>query len=144
MARTSRCCPEVRSRSRTRFNHCRAGIVARFREAGFQPPSIDQLRNEAERNQAAVPELVRLAAAEGELVQVSDAIFLHCDVEADLRARLRQELATGGRTLSQIRELLGTTRKYAVPICEYLDRVGFTKREGDVRVLGEGGVMSDE
>jgi selenocysteine-specific elongation factor len=37
--------------------------------------------------------------------------------------------------MSQIREILGTTRKYAVPLCEYLDSVGFTKRVGDLRVL---------
>jgi selenocysteine-specific elongation factor len=40
-------------------------------------------------------------------------------------------------TLSEIREILETTRKYAVPLCEYLDRIGFTKRQGDVRVLAE-------
>ena len=37
-------------------------------------------------------------------------------------------------TVSEIRDLLGTTRKYAVPFCEYLDRVGVTRREGDLRV----------
>jgi selenocysteine-specific elongation factor len=31
---------------------------------------------------------------------------------------------------------LGTTRKYAVPFCEYLDRVGVTRRAGDLRILG--------
>jgi selenocysteine-specific elongation factor len=43
-------------------------------------------------------------------------------------------------TLSQIRETLGTTRKYAVPLCEYLDREGFTRREGDLRVLAAASV----
>ena len=37
--------------------------------------------------------------------------------------------------VSQIRELLATSRKFAVPICEYLDRSGFTRRQGDLRVL---------
>jgi selenocysteine-specific elongation factor len=45
-------------------------------------------------------------------------------------------LAAGkGLTVAEIRDILGTTRKYAVPLCEYLDRVGVTKREGDLRVL---------
>jgi selenocysteine-specific elongation factor len=39
-----------------------------------------------------------------------------------------------GLTVAEIRDLLGTTRKYAVPLCEYLDRVGVTRREGDLRV----------
>ena len=38
-------------------------------------------------------------------------------------------------TMSELRELLGTTRKYSVPIGEYLDRIGLTRREGDVRRL---------
>jgi len=34
-----------------------------------------------------------------------------------------------------VREELGSSRKYVVPFVEYLDRVGFTKRVGDQRVL---------
>ena len=40
------------------------------------------------------------------------------------------------RLAAEIRDLLGTSRKYALPICEHLDRVGVTKRVGDVRVPG--------
>jgi selenocysteine-specific elongation factor len=50
-----------------------------------------------------------------------------------LRERLEQD---GRMSVSQIKDLLGTTRKFAVPICEHLDRIGFTRREGDVRVPG--------
>ena len=54
-----------------------------------------------------------------------------------MRELLREKMSgRDGLTLSAIRELLSTTRKYAVPICEYLDRIGFTRRVGDVRVLG--------
>ena len=38
-------------------------------------------------------------------------------------------------TLSEIRELLATSRKYAVPLCEYWDKVQFTIRKGDLRLL---------
>jgi selenocysteine-specific elongation factor len=38
-------------------------------------------------------------------------------------------------TMGQIKEMLSTTRKFAVPLCEYLDRIGFTRRNGDMRVL---------
>ena len=45
-------------------------------------------------------------------------------------------LQTGrGATVAEIRDLLGTTRKFAVPLCEYLDRVQVTRRDGDLRVL---------
>ena len=52
--------------------------------------------------------------------------------------RVTERLQTGpGATVAEIRDLLGTTRKFAVPLCEYLDRVAVTKREGDLRVLAQ-------
>jgi selenocysteine-specific elongation factor len=38
--------------------------------------------------------------------------------------------------MAELRDLLGTTRKYAVPIGEYLDRTGITLRDGDTRRIG--------
>ena len=89
-------------------------------------------------------DLFDVCVADGFLVPVTEEIFLHADVEAEMRKRLREKLAGGesGATVAEIRDLLGTTRKYAVPICEYLDRIGVTKREGDLRFLAE--VMSGE
>ena len=52
-------------------------------------------------------------------------------------ARSIERLSDGSAmTMADLRDLLGTTRKYAVPIGEYLDRIGLTRREGDVRKLG--------
>ena len=41
-----------------------------------------------------------------------------------------------GVTVAEIREALGTTRKYALPLVGYLDRTGVTRRRGDVRIAG--------
>ena len=85
-----------------------------------------------------VAHLIELAAANGRLVHIEKDLFLHCESEQRMRKLLSEQLSSGsGMTLSSIRELLGTTRKYAVPYCEYLDRVGFTRRKGDLRVLAE-------
>ena len=49
---------------------------------------------------------------------------------------MKDRLSDGSAiSMSELRDLLGTTRKYAVPIGEYLDRIGLTKREGDTRRL---------
>jgi selenocysteine-specific elongation factor len=111
-------------------------LVTTFREAGIQSPGMDECRRRAPKNQQAVPQLIALAAAEGELVEIAPGYYLHREVDQRLQSLLRSELAAGvGATLSRIREILETTRKYAVPYCEYLDRIGFTKREGDLRYL---------
>ena len=111
-------------------------LIDKFKAAGFQPPTVKECEASATKNKASVASLVSLAATEGDLVEVSSGFYLHCDVEKELRDKLTTEItAQGGLTLSQIRELMVTSRKYAVPICEYLDRTGFTKRQGDLRVL---------
>ena len=110
-------------------------IIETYRAAGFQPPTIDELRAQTPKNQQAVPQLAALAAAEGHLVEAAPGLYLHAESERKLRETLSGPLAGGGLTVSQIRELLGISRKHAVPWCEYLDRIGFTRREGDVRRL---------
>jgi selenocysteine-specific elongation factor len=70
------------------------------------------------------------------LVKINNDFYIHADVDREIREKLRPLLADQGLTVSQIRELLGTSRKYALPLCEHFDKVGFTRRVGDVRYLG--------
>ena len=114
-------------------------IVETYRQAGLHPPTVDEIRDRTEKNQSAVGKLVALAAAAGQLVEISPGFYLHADCERRVRQVLAEKLSGGqALTMSQMREILGASRKYAVPICEYLDRSGFTRRQGDVRVLMKG------
>ncbi len=113
-------------------------IIETIRAAGYQSPSVEELRAQTVRNQQSVPQLISLAIAGGELIEISPGYCVHAETEQRLRQTLEEALAGGkGLTVSQIRELLGVSRKYAVPLCEYLDRIGFTRREGDLRLRGE-------
>ena len=113
-------------------------IVDAHRTAGLHPPEPASFAPQAAGNAAALRDIFEVAVAEGLLTKVADDVYLHADVDAAMRAAVATRLRTGpGATVAEIRDLLGTTRKYAVPICEYLDRVGLTRRDGDVRVLNE-------
>jgi selenocysteine-specific elongation factor len=113
-------------------------VVETYRAAGFQPPDPTSFAPQAGGNAANIKDLFEVCAAEGLLVPIAEDLFLHADAEALLRERVGQRLRQGpGATVAEIRDLLGTTRKFAVPICEYLDRIRVTRREGDLRVLGE-------
>jgi len=113
-------------------------IVETYRRAAYQPPSLQEVKRQVSRNPAVAAELIALAVSEGRLVPISPEFYLEAEAERQMREDLRQPLSAGeGLTVSQVREILSTTRKYAVPLCEYLDRIGFTKRQGDVRVLAE-------
>lgn len=110
-------------------------IVAAYQEAAFQPPDAASFVNQAGGNAASLGDLFEVCVAEGHLVPVAPELYLHTDAEAEMRRRVAERLTTGaGLTVAEIRDLLGTTRKYAVPLCEYLDRTGLTRREGDLRV----------
>lgn len=111
-------------------------IVEEHLAAGIAPPEPMSFANRAGGNAAALRDIFEVAAAEGHLVRVGDDMYLHADVERAMREKVANRLRTPpGATVAEIRDLLGTTRKYAVPICEYLDRSGLTRREGDLRVL---------
>ena len=113
-------------------------LVQDFREAGFEVPTIANYQKSITRNQDSVPQLFALAAANGDLVGISAEYYLHAEVDQHCREILAAKLSEGqGMTLSAIRETLSTSRKYAVPYCEYLDRIGFTERQGDLRVLAQ-------
>jgi selenocysteine-specific elongation factor len=112
-------------------------LVATYKDAGFQPPEPASFANQAGGNAASLNDLFEVCVAEGQLARITEEIYLHSDVEAEMRRLVTERLAQqgSGLTVAEIRDLLGTTRKYAVPLCEYLDRIGLTRREGDLRLL---------
>jgi selenocysteine-specific elongation factor len=112
-------------------------VVASFKDAGFQPPAPSSFAPQAGGNAANLKDLFEVCVAEGELVHIAEDIYLHAESEAKMRTKVVERLKTPpGATVAEIRDLLGTTRKFAVPLCEYLDRIKVTRREGDLRVLG--------
>lgn len=116
-------------------------MVAAYQEARFQPPDPASFSGQAGGHAASLKDLFEVCVAEGHLVLIVDELYLHSDTEAEMRRVLISKLTHGpGLTVAEIRDLLGTTRKYAVPLCEYLDRIGLTRREGDLRVLSQAGV----
>jgi selenocysteine-specific elongation factor len=111
-------------------------VVAAYQEAQFQPPEPGSFAGQAGGNAANLKDLYEVCVAEGLLTHIVDDVYLHADVEADMRRRVAERLQSGqGATVAEIRDILGTTRKFAVPLCEYLDRVGVTRRDGDLRYL---------
>jgi selenocysteine-specific elongation factor len=113
-------------------------MVAAFQEARFQPPDPASFAGQAGGHAGNLKDLLDVCVAEGFLVPITEDIYLHSETEVEMRRLITEKLAAGaGLTVAEIRDLLGTTRKYAVPLCEYLDRVGVTRREGDLRYLVE-------
>jgi selenocysteine-specific elongation factor len=115
----------------------KAELLETIRKGGMSPPEASELAATAGARAAVVPDLLALLRDEQKLVEISPALYLDFDVEAELRRKVEGRLSGGAAmTMADLRDLLATTRKYAVPIGEYLDRIGLTRRDGDVRRLG--------
>ncbi len=111
-------------------------LLSRIHAGAFQPPTLRELQESVPKNRAAVPSLLSFAADHGDVVPIAAGMYLHAEWEMEMRSRVGKQLQAGsGMTVAEIRDLLGTSRKFAVPLCEYLDRQGFTKRQGDLRIL---------
>ena len=103
-------------------------LVATIEAAGFSPPLTKDL--------PATPDLLRALTAAGELQKIDD-FYLTRAQALEARARVRARIEQSGPvTVAEIRDLLGTSRKYAVPLCQWLDDSGATRRRGDLRALG--------
>ncbi len=105
-------------------------LMARFSAAPFAPPSVKEC-------QAEVGEEVFAALLEqGDLINVSaEVVFRKADYEI-MVAKVCQAIEARGRvTLAEVRDLLGTSRRYVQALLEHLDAVGVTVRAGDYRQL---------
>ena len=117
----------------------KAEIAEAYRSGGFTPPEpADWATSKAGSRLATVNDLLAILTDEERIVAIGPQLFLDHDAEAKLRRVVLDRLSIPEATLTMadLRDLLGTTRKFAVPIGEYLDRIGWTTRQGDVRVLG--------
>jgi selenocysteine-specific elongation factor len=102
--------------------------------AGFAPPEMDELLAEFPDREQAM-DLLSLLVEQGRLVRVAEFV-VHPETIERAKQLARQLCERHGSfTASQFREAANTTRKYAVPLLEFLDQLGVTVRRGDVRVL---------
>ncbi len=106
-----------------------SAIEQTFRQAGFAPPSPAEIAaDKTTRN------LLESLIKNGKLVRVSADLIFHADVIAHIRQSLA---AHKGRrfTVPDFKSWTNISRKYAIPLLEYLDHQRVTKRDGDVRVV---------
>jgi selenocysteine-specific elongation factor len=103
-------------------------LLAELEAHAFTPPLGSDID--------ADPALLRALVERGELVRIGD-FYLSPRRATEARAAVRRKISSDGPvTVAQIRDLLGTSRKYAVPLSEWLDATGATRRSGDLRGLG--------
>ena len=111
-----------------------AKIENAFQAAGLAVPSVGEVlaKSGVEANRAR--NILQLLLRDKKLVRVSDELVFHGSALESLRQLLAQRK---GRTFAvpEFKDWTGVSRKYAIPLLEFLDRQRVTRRDGDVRTV---------
>ena len=111
-------------------------LLKLYRTTGFASPRPEEVAERLGQPPRIVEPAIRLLLQRAELVQLSDKVILHADVLEKSRQALIAHLKTQPRTDAvRFKQVLGTSKKYAIAILEYWDRKGLTRRIGDERML---------
>lgn len=110
-------------------------LAALYRDAGFQPPAQEAALQKAAADRKQAQAVFFRLVDDGTLVRIKDDLYLHREHVERAKALLLEHLqAHGSIGVPTFKDLLGVSRKYAIPFLEYFDQVRVTRRQGDERL----------
>jgi selenocysteine-specific elongation factor len=114
----------------------RDAISAAFEKAGLAVPSVHEVLANLRIDRARAEKLLRILLRENALHKITEDLIFHPKALRELRQILARRKTQNPRlSVADFKELTGLTRKYAIPLLEYLDRERVTRRQGDERVI---------
>jgi selenocysteine-specific elongation factor len=109
-------------------------ILGLIEKSRFQPPFKEELSQALKLDQKHLSDILGLMTKEGNLVRISDTIHITSSLYDKMIADLKNFYSKKPEmTVAEFRDVLSTSRKYALPFLEYLDSNKITLRVGDVR-----------
>jgi selenocysteine-specific elongation factor len=107
-----------------------------FAEAGLRVPALQEVIAGLKVDKARAQKIVTLMLRDRVLVKISDELVFHRVALEELRRLVAAQKAKSPKMdVARFKELTGVSRKYAIPLLEYLDRERVTRRVGDVREI---------
>ena len=111
-------------------------ILSIYIKANTQPPLREELSKELKTDDRQIKDVINILVAEKELVRINDSMYFHKKVYDDIKAKVTRFFTDKKEmTVAEFRDIINTSRKYAVPLLEHFDSMKFTRRVGDKRVL---------
>ena len=111
------------------------GLLRAVRDGDFTPPLFKEMMEGFDLDKGKLRDLLGILLEEGEVEQVNPDYFLAAGKLAEAEERIRSFLAENDRLgVADVRNMLGASRKYAIPLLEYFDRARVTRRDGDYRI----------
>ena len=111
-------------------------LAAALRDAGLIPPEPRTVAAAGDVDAATADRVLKLLVREKVLMRIGDLVF-HADALAQLKRDVAEMKAAGTSRIDVafFKERYGVSRKFAIPLLEYLDRERVTRRVGDARVI---------
>src|SRR5579864_3291007 len=111
-------------------------IEEAFSSAGLKVPALHEVLAGLKVDRVRAQKIVTLLLRDKALIKVSDELVFHRGALEQLRRMIQVYKEKSLRMdVAQFKELTGVSRKYAIPLLEYLDREHVTRRAGDVREI---------
>jgi len=111
-------------------------IEQAFLSAGLRVPSLKEVLAGLKVDKVRAQKIVTLLLRDKVLIKISDELVFHQSALADLRQKITALKSTTPKIdVARFKEMTGVSRKYAIPLLEYLDRERVTRRVGDERVI---------
>ncbi|HEY7679055.1 MAG TPA: selenocysteine-specific translation elongation factor [Terriglobia bacterium] len=111
-------------------------IARAFEKAGLTVPAVREVLGKVPVEPKRAEKILQILIQEGTLVRISEDLVFHAEALRRLRRLLSQYKTQSDRiNVSAFKDLAQVSRKYAIPLLEYLDRERVTRRAGDERIL---------
>jgi selenocysteine-specific elongation factor len=111
-------------------------VESLFRSRLFNPPTRQEVIEQTSALHEKLEKALRMLIEQERLIRVEDDLFFHADAVEKARQILVSFISKEGKLESvKFKYLLDTTRKFAIPLLDYLDRIGVTRRVGNTRYL---------
>jgi selenocysteine-specific elongation factor len=107
-----------------------------FASTGLKVPALKDVLAGLKVDKARAQKIVTLLLRDKVLVKISEDLVFHRDALLDLRKRMSLEKMKSPKIdVARFKDMTGVSRKYAIPLLEYLDREHVTRRVGDERLI---------
>ncbi len=117
----------------------RTALAGALAAGGTAPPSREDLQR-AVGDAGVFTRMLQTLVDDGTVVEAGPGVYFHTDAIAGIKQTVAGYVASHGSiTVAALRDTLKTSRKFALTVLEYFDRIKFTRRVGDARVLARSG-----
>ena len=111
-------------------------ILDMIKKGIYKPPFKEEVAKELSKSTKEIGDILKILSTKKKLARINDSVYLERDLADKLIVKVKAFFDTKEEmTVGEFRDLLDTSRKYALPYLEYLDSMKITIRVGEVRKL---------